>query len=109
MTQLLVMAVLVGQIDRNEDEMFGSAPAAADAGTTERARPNEDAMFGGHTTSAAPALADGGVDIDAQQLGGPALKNLFDTEEQKVNPLTIGGTLYLRTQASLLEHTYLKN
>jgi hypothetical protein len=104
------VAVLVGQIDRNEDQMFGGPPAAAATdGGVQEARPNEDAMFGGAPSAPPAALADGGTDVDAQQLGGPALKDLFDTEDQKVNPLTIGGTLYLRSQVSLLEHTYLKN
>jgi hypothetical protein len=108
MISLLAFALVAGQINQNEAEMFG-APVDAGTGPT---RPNEEELFGAPQPPAAAAEAqqrtDGGTNIDFEQLNAAALKSRFDTEEEKTNPLTIGGTLYLRTQASLLEHTEFK-
>src|SRR2546423_187180 len=65
-------------------------------------RPNEAEMFGAPAADAgAPvvdAAADAGTNVDEQTLFGPAGKSRFDTEEEKTDPLKIGGTMYLRAQ-----------
>lgn len=96
----------------DEASMFGSDDSASDAGAAADAdggmpRPNEDQMFGGGDQ----ASPDGGEEVgrgkepathdrDQEQLSGPGLKSLFDTGEEKVDWLKIGGLLYLRGTAS---------
>ena len=118
---LLALAAAPALAQRpDEDALFGgpAADTGVDAGTAADApapapRPDEAAMFGG----APEAPADGGaaspapaadvapdrpVDRDVAQLTGPRLLSRFDTDEEKSDPLKIGGTLYLRGQANVL-------
>jgi hypothetical protein len=87
---LAVLAVLLGapgvqaQTRPDEASMFGDAPEA-DAGSDAPAR-----------TDLAPAAGDAAsvpAERDAAQLGGPAIRNKFDTEEVKSDALKVGGTL----------------
>lgn len=115
---ITVAAPALAQQRPTEDEMFGGqAPAAAaanavpDGGSQPTAgenRPSEDSLFGGSGSLSETLLAprDGGTDSrDESQLGGPALKSRFDTEEEKADPLKLGGTLYMRAMTTITDHT----
>jgi hypothetical protein len=129
MTMLaLLVALTSAQADRpTEDSMFGGPPASPppivapdmargpDGGLEEpKVRPTEEELFGGPQPPAAAAEAqqlhpDAGMTRDEQQLNDSAIKNRFDTEDEKTNPLTIGGTLYLRAQTTFQEKTSFNN
>ena len=86
---LLAMPALALGQERDKSAMFGgSDEAPADAGVLEP-RPSEGSIFDG-------PVSDGGLETrDTDQLSGPAGQNQFDTGGQTVDPLQIGGTLYI--------------
>ncbi len=96
----LALPTLAAAQQRDESAMFGG-DEPVDAGMPPPGLPAplsaEDAMFGKDTP--APKELDS---RDAEQLTGPAGTNQFDTGEQTVDPLQIGGTLYMRYQANVL-------
>lgn len=86
----------------DEDALFGGGPTPSN-------RPSEDALFGGGPSAdaadagAAATVSTGNSRDDEALRGGGQSK--FDTGDEKSDPLRIGGTLYLRGQASITEGT----
>jgi hypothetical protein len=115
------LAAAPGWAQRPSDEVLFGGPSigGSDGGgiaiiKAQADRPDEDALFGGAPVDAAP---DGGTGLapetpitsppgnrDEEALLGGG-KSRFDTLEEKSDPLRIGGTLYLRGQASITENT----
>lgn len=114
-------ALLLLLAQPTEAELFAASDAGfADAGVPQpplplregggEGRPSEAELFGG--PDASPPPPEGAVQVqphgteseqaqrDAERLGLPAAQSAFDTGEAAANPLTVGGTLYLRTIAS---------
>ena len=95
----------------DESSMFGG-DAPADGGV---ASPLNDNAAGDAASAAAgdrpiEARGTGGEsDRDASALGGPSIRNQFDTEEAKSDPLKVGGLLYLRAQGAVTESSRFKD
>jgi hypothetical protein len=96
---VLVAAPVMAQDRPDEASMFGSEEPAVDAGVMPP-RP---------TVPATEPAGSTGADRDAQQLGSGPLRSRFDTEEEKSNPLQIGGNLYTMLQASYVNHQRFKD
>src|SRR5687767_14721553 len=111
-TTLLFSIAALAQDRPDESTMFGGSAAeslnAVDGGTPPSDRPDESSLFGNPTPGEPPVPdpgaspnpeADSSSDRDVSQLSGPALRNQFETEQAKADPLKIGGLLYVRAQA----------
>lgn len=96
---VLVAAPVMAQDRPDEASMFGSEEPAVDAGV----------MPPQPTVPATEPGGSSGADRDAQQLGSGPLRSRFDTEEEKSNPLQIGGNLYTMLQASYVNHQKFKD
>ena len=92
---VLVASLASAQQRPSEADMFGSdEPVAADAGAA--SRPAESDVFSESTTG---SRSDAGAgDNDSQQLNGAPSTNKFDSNEMKVDPLKIGGSIFMQAQ-----------
>lgn len=113
----MTSAVAAGAQDRPEEsDLFGapsSAPAsdsAADGGstpppeasTTEAPSPLPAAEPAAEVSP--PTNEPPGFERDRAAMGGPSIESRFDSQEEKTDPLKVGGMLYLRAAASAARH-----
>jgi hypothetical protein len=114
----LASAASAGAQERpSEDDLFGSAPPAAEPTAQPTAQPGSDAAAAtaGEGSPAAPAQAPptaaGGPGPDARDdavLGGSSVP-MFTSEPAPSDPLTIGGQIYLRGTLTLQQGRALKD
>jgi hypothetical protein len=113
----LASATRAGAQDRpSEDDMFGSAPPAAEPAKP-TAEPGSDAGLpaaapsAGEASPVAPPTAAAGPAPDARDdavLGGSS-QPMFTSEPAPSDPLTIGGQIYLRGAVTLQQGRALKD